>query len=79
MSQKHPLPKGTRVYHSSQQWHRPHMGGTAHIVGVSGPYNDGSYEYDVMAGVHFSRRTGEDNPETRETRWSSLMTRKAEA
>lgn len=76
---EHPYPDGTRVYHAGQQWHRSHMGGTASVVSSEGPYHDGTYEYEVMAGVEFSRRTGPDNPEVRATRWSSLATRKAES
>lgn len=73
---EHPYPAGTRVYHAGQQWHRAHMDGTAHVVDSKGPYSDGSYEYDVLAGEDFSRQTGPDNPETRRTWWSSMVTAK---
>lgn len=73
-----PLAIGTRVSHVNQQWHRNHMGGTATVYGSEGPYSDGSYEYDVMAGEDIARRTGADNKEIRPTRWSSLAVRKVE-
>lgn len=73
-----PLATGTRVRHSGQRWHRDHMGGTATVYGSEGPYFDGTYEYDVMAGNDFSRATGADNPETRPVRWSSLVIGKVE-
>ncbi|MEV4440437.1 hypothetical protein AB0K09_15715 [Streptomyces sp. NPDC049577] len=41
---------------------------------MKGPWPDGSYEYRVTAGEDFSRRTGPDNPETRDARWSSTAT-----
>jgi hypothetical protein len=67
----HPLPAGTRVRHYGQQWPAARRG-TATIVDAKGPYNDGSWEYLVLAGADFSRATGPDNPETREAWWSSL-------
>ncbi len=75
---EHPYLQGDRVYHAGQGWHRPHMGGTATVVAWEGPMNDGSYEYEVIAGAEFSRRTGPENPEVRPVRWSSLVTRKVE-
>lgn len=72
-----PLPVGTRVVHISQEWaHSWNIpNGTAEIVEVRGPYNDGSWEYRVLATQDFSRRPGPDNPMDRETWWSSLATR----
>lgn len=69
------LPAGTRVKHVNQQWART---ATATIRDIKGPYNDGSYEYLVTAGVDFSRPLGPDNPETHETWWSSLAVRPIE-
>ncbi len=69
----HPLPVGTRVRHYGQQWAAARTG-TATIRETKGPWPDGTYEYRVTAGVDFSRRTGPDNPETRETWWSSEAT-----
>lgn len=68
-----PLPVGTRVRHYGQQWPAARTG-TATIREVVGPLHDGSYEYRVLATVDFSRRPGPDNPEARETWWSSLAT-----
>lgn len=68
-----PLPAGTRVRHYSQQWTAA-LTGTATIREVKGPYSDGAYEYRVTTTQHFSRPPGPDNPETRETWWSSLAT-----
>jgi hypothetical protein len=76
-STEHPLSLGARVYHMSQQWHRPDMGGTAQVVEVYGPLRDGSYEYTVLTGIEFSRQVGPHNPMIRETKWSSDVTRKA--
>lgn len=73
----HPLPLYTRVYHGGQQWHRSHMNGTAVVIGIYGPRHDGSFEYRVMAGEDFSRRTGPDNPEVRITEWASAVVGKA--
>ncbi|WP_309031345.1 hypothetical protein [Streptomyces alfalfae] len=69
----HPLPVGTRVRHYGQQWPAARRG-TATVREVKGPLHDGSYEYRVTATVDFSRQPGSDNPETRETWWSSLAT-----
>lgn len=69
----HPLPVGSRVRHYGQQWAAARAG-TATIREVKGPWPDGSYEYRVTAGEDFSRRTGPDNPETREAWWSSDAT-----
>ncbi|MCY0917038.1 hypothetical protein OS965_02455 [Streptomyces sp. H27-G5] len=73
-SRLHPLPVGTRVTHINQQWANAHTTpeGTAVIVEARGPYNDGSYEYRVLACHDFSRQPGPDNPLDRETWWSSL-------
>lgn len=68
---EHPLPAGTRVRHYGQQWAAARTG-TATIREAVGPQYDGSYEYRVTAGEDLSRRTGPDDPETRETWWSSL-------
>lgn len=68
-----PLPVGARVRHYGQQWPAARTG-TATVREVVGPQYDGSYEYWVTTGDDFSRRTGPDNPETRETWWSSLAT-----
>jgi hypothetical protein len=73
----HPLPVGTRVRHYGQQWPAARQG-TATVREVKGPYQDGSYEYRVTAGQDFSRRIGPDNPETRETWWSSTATIRTE-
>jgi hypothetical protein len=70
----HPLPVGTPVRHYGQQWART---ATATVREVKGPVYDGSYEYRVTCGVDFSRRLSPDNPETRDTWWSSLATRPA--
>ncbi|MEU1272998.1 hypothetical protein [Streptomyces sp. NPDC005799] len=69
----HPLPVGTRVRHYGQQWAAARRG-TATIRESKGPYRDGSYEYRVTTTVDFSRRPSPDNPETRETWWSSTAT-----
>jgi hypothetical protein len=69
----HPLPVGARVRHYGQQWAAARTG-TATIRETVGPLHDGSYEYRVTAGQDFSRPTGPDNPETRETWWSSTAT-----
>lgn len=66
---KPPLPVGTRVWHINQQWARS---ATAEITAVMGPYNDGSYEYMVLAGENFARQLGPDNPMTRVAQWSSF-------
>lgn len=68
-----PLPVGARVRHYGQQWPAARQG-TATIREVRGPWPDGSYEYRVDATQDFSRRPGPDNPETRETWWSSTAT-----
>jgi hypothetical protein len=73
---EHPYPAGTRVRHYGQQWPAARVG-TATVREAVGPLHDGSYEYRVTAGEDFSRRTGPDNPETRETWWSSLATIRA--
>lgn len=70
----HPLPPGTRIRHVGQEWART---ATATVLDWTGPYADGSYEYRVRARVDISCRTGPHNPETRETRWSSLSVRTA--
>lgn len=70
---EHPLPVGMRVRHYGQQWSAARTG-TATIRDVKGPYNDGSYEYRVLATEDFARRTGPDNPETRDTWWNSAAT-----
>ena len=78
MSWSHPLPVGTRVYHSGQRnWACTLEGGTGEIVEVMGPYRDGAYEYIVLVPEDFSRRASEDNPETRQTQWASYRTVKA--
>lgn len=71
-----PLPVGTRVTHINQQWANSVVAprGTAEILEARGPYNDGSYEYRVLAARDFSRRPGPDNPLVRETWWSSNAT-----
>ncbi|MBA2951626.1 hypothetical protein [Streptomyces himalayensis] len=69
----HPLPVGARVRHYGQQWPAARAG-TATICEAVGPLRDGSYEYRVTAGEDVSRRTGPDNPETREAWWSSDVT-----
>lgn len=74
---EHPLRIGTRVSHYGQQWHREHMGGTATVIGLEGPYPDGSYEYTVHGVRDFSRQSGPDNPEDTIRTWSSLATRQA--
>jgi hypothetical protein len=66
-----PLAVGTPVRHLGQQWARE---ATATITDVKGPYNDGSYEYEVLAGADFSRRLGDSNPQTRTTWWPSWAT-----
>lgn len=72
-----PLPAGTRIAHINQQWaiSRTSPGGTAEILEARGPYNDGSWEYRVLACRDFSRRPGRDNPMDRETWWNSLAVR----
>jgi hypothetical protein len=72
-----PLSVGARVSHISQEWATSSTApdGTAQIVEVRGPYNDGSYEYLVLACRDFSRRPGPANPMDRETWWSSLAVR----
>jgi hypothetical protein len=70
---KHPLQVGARVRHYGQQWPAARAG-TATVREVQGPLRDGTYEYRVTAGEDFSRSTGPDNPETRETWWSSDAT-----
>lgn len=72
---RHPLPAGTRVHHRAQVWTvwwgererqaNPQWGwGT--IQGVhSGPYSDGSYEYNVRYDAPHS----EGGPT--ETQWAS--------
>jgi hypothetical protein len=72
-----PLFPSRRVYHCNQRWEAARRG-TATITAVKGPYNDGSYEYEVLTTEDFSRRPGPDNPETRRTWWSSLATIPAE-
>lgn len=81
MTVSHPLPVGTRVTHVNQQWATSRVApeGTAEILEVRGPYNDGSWEYLVLAACYFSRRPGPDNPLDRETWWSSNATRPARA
>lgn len=69
----HPLPVGTRVRHYGQQWTAARTG-TATVRAVKGPYSDGTYEYRILATEDFSRRPGPDNPETRDTWWSSEAT-----
>lgn len=73
----HPFPAGTRVTHINQQWaNRTRTpDGTAEILEARGPYNDGSWEYRVLAARDFSRRPGPDNPLGRETWWSSQAVR----
>ncbi|MEU9415203.1 hypothetical protein [Streptomyces sp. NPDC048272] len=75
----HPLPVGTRVTHVNQQWanRRTAPEGTAKIVEARGPYNDGSYEYLVLACRDFSRQPGPGNRMDRETWWSSLAVQSA--
>lgn len=68
-----PLAVGTLVRHINQEWARPGTA-TARITAVAGPYNDGSYEYQVLAGWEFARQISADNPMTRTTWWSSLAT-----
>jgi hypothetical protein len=69
----HPLPVGARVRHYGQQWPAARQG-TATVREVVGPLHDSSYEYRVTATEDFSRRPGPDNPETRNTWWSSTAT-----
>lgn len=45
MADQHPLPVGTRVRHSGQQWRSARRYGTGEIIEVKGPYHDGAYEY----------------------------------
>ena len=66
-----PLKPGARVFHGGQIWARSLPGGTGEVIRVEGPDHRGDYEYLVRCGEDFSRRTGPDNPETRETWWSS--------
>jgi hypothetical protein len=73
----HPLPIGARVRHYGQQWPAARTG-TATVREIQGPLHDGSYEYRVTAGEDFSRRTGPENPETRNAWWSSTATIPAE-
>ncbi len=67
----HPLPVGTPVRHIGQCWARA---ATATITGIKGPYNDGAYEYEVLAGEDFSRRLSDTNPQTRTVWWASYAT-----
>lgn len=69
----HPLSVGTRVHHAGQQWSAARRG-TATIREIKGPYNDGAYEYRVLATEDFSRQPSADNPETRDTWWASYAT-----
>ena len=73
----HPYRIGTRVSHYGQQWHRTRMGGTATVIGLEGPYPDGSYEYTTHGVRDFSRRSSLDNPEDTIRTWSSRVTRQA--
>ncbi len=73
----HPLPVGTRVHSLGQQWAAARKG-TATITAIKGPWPDGSYEYEVLTGVDFSRAPGPNNPQTRTTRWASYNTIPAE-
>ena len=68
---EYPCRIGARVSHYGQQWHRAHMGGTATVIGVEGPYSDGSYEYTVHGVRDFSRRSDPGNPEDTIYTWSS--------
>ncbi|MFE2850575.1 hypothetical protein ACFXJO_05505 [Streptomyces lavendulae] len=63
--------------HVNQQWATSALApdGTAEILEVRGLYNDGAYEYRVLAARDFSRRPGPDNPLDRETWWSSQAVR----
>lgn len=73
----HPLPVGTEVYHTAQQWARTVDGGTAVIREVLGPYGDGAYEYVVDGCRDFSRRPGPDNPMDERSQWPSYYTARA--
>ncbi len=69
------LPVGARVRHAGQRWATRTAAprGTAVVVGVgSRRYSDGSFDYDVVRGQDFSRRTGADNPVTTPDVWNSL-------
>lgn len=68
---------GDRVHHAGQIWARTCPGGTAVVVEVKGPYNDGAYEYVVDACEDFSRFPSDTNPMTRRTQWASYHTRPA--
>lgn len=68
-----PLPVGTHVRHHDQQWSQARRG-TAEIITVRGPWPDGAYEYEVLAGRDFSRPLSEHNPMTRRTWWPSHAT-----
>lgn len=68
---------GDRVHHAGQIFARTHPGGTAVVVEVKGPYNDGAYEYVVDACESFANLPSDDNPMTHRTQWASYMTRPA--
>jgi hypothetical protein len=70
----HPFPPGTRVRHGAQIWACLSAEGTAEVIRAEGPDHRGDYEYLVRTGQDFSRPTGPDNPETRETWWASYRT-----
>ena len=73
-----PLKPGDRVFHGGQIWARSLPGGTGEVIRAEGPDHRGDYEYLVRTGEDFSRRTGSDNPETREVWWSSRHASPAE-
>ncbi|MEU1015387.1 hypothetical protein [Streptomyces sp. NPDC005898] len=75
----HPLPVGTRVSHTHQEWARRLPDGTAPVIDRQGPWPDGSWEYHVRTALDFSRRPGPHNPEIRTTWWPSHATTSTKA
>lgn len=65
---------GDRIMHRAQMFAYSHVGGTAVVVEVLGPYHDGAYEYVVDACEEFANFPSADNPMTRRTQWASYMT-----
>lgn len=68
---------GARVYHVAQIWARTLPGGTGYVLRSEGPDHRGNYEYLVLTGEDFSRRTGPDNPEHHAVWWPSDHIRRA--
>lgn len=65
---------GDHVTHYGQKFARTHPGGTAIVVEVKGPYNDGAYEYVVDTTEQFASLPSDTNPMTHRTQWASYMT-----